>query len=240
MTAMTAASCPEFQMRAPCDSRAKDNCIFVNLVNQTSLSSITFTAPLAPLFRKGSPVRRIIFEVVLGLLFLAAAGFGGWTWMQKQEMEAALGKATTTAGEAEAKTNALTAERDAAQQRIPDLLQKEALLDAATSGSPKFFLGTDSAPHAKHLKEHSCGCAGVYSAHAGIELYAEAFDAAGALHNLEVFASLNGPAFYGLPPNNDTITLQRRSWSVPAHYPFVEGDTLVPLRAGGTIAWTQL
>jgi hypothetical protein len=118
-------------MPAPCDSRAKDNCIFVNLVNQTSLSSITFTAPLAILFRKGSPVRRIIFEVVLGLLFLAAAGFGGWTWMQQQEMEAALVKATTTAGEAEAKTSALTAERDAAQQRIPDLLQKEALLDAA-------------------------------------------------------------------------------------------------------------
>jgi len=117
---------------------------------------------------------------------------------------------------------------------------RAALLEAATSGNSRFFLGTDSAPHGRLTKEAACGCAGIYSAHAAIELYAEAFDAAGALHNLEVFASLNGPAFYGLPPNNDTITLQRRSWSVPAHYPFVEGDTLVPLRAGGTIAWTQL
>lgn len=115
-----------------------------------------------------------------------------------------------------------------------------ALLEAATSGDPRFFLGTDSAPHARLTKEAACGCAGIYSAHAAIELYAEAFDAAGALHKLEAFASLNGPAFYGLPPNDDYITLQRRSWTVPAHYPFVEGDTLVPLRAGGTIAWTML
>ena len=117
---------------------------------------------------------------------------------------------------------------------------RAALLEAATSGNSRFFLGTDSAPHGRLTKEAACGCAGIYSAHAAIELYAEAFDAAGALHNLEAFASLNGPAFYGLPPNDDTITLQRRSWAVPAHYPFAEGDTLVPLRAGGTIAWTQL
>ena len=117
---------------------------------------------------------------------------------------------------------------------------RAALLEAATSGNSRFFLGTDSAPHGRLTKEAACGCAGIYSAHAAIELYAEAFDAAGALHNLEAFASLNGPAFYGLPPNDDTITLQRRSWTVPTHYSFAEGDTLVPLRAGGTIAWTQL
>lgn len=112
-----------------------------------------------------------------------------------------------------------------------------ALVGAATSGSPKFFLGTDSAPHARGAKENACGCAGCYTAHAGIELYAEVFEAAGALDRLEAFASLNGPAFYGLPPNTDRITLEKAAWTVPAAYDFIDGDALIPLRAGETIGW---
>ena len=108
---------------------------------------------------------------------------------------------------------------------------------AVTSGNPRFFLGTDSAPHAQSAKENACGCAGCYTAHAGIELYAEVFEAAGALDRLEAFASLNGPAFYGLAPNADTITLQRESWSVPASYPYLADDPLVPLRAGEQVGW---
>ncbi|MFN3985277.1 MAG: dihydroorotase [Rhodocyclaceae bacterium] len=114
---------------------------------------------------------------------------------------------------------------------------RKALVRAATSGSPRFFLGTDSAPHARGAKETACGCAGCYTAHAGIELYAEVFDAAAALDRLEAFASLNGPAFYGLPPNADTITLVRDAWQVPEHYPYLDGDPLVPLRAGAAVAW---
>ncbi len=113
---------------------------------------------------------------------------------------------------------------------------REALLAAATSGSPKFFLGTDSAPHARGAKESACGCAGVFSAHAGIELYAEAFEQAGALHRLEGFASLHGADFYGLPRNGDRITLVREDWQVPDSYPYA-GSELVPMRAGGSIAW---
>lgn len=112
-----------------------------------------------------------------------------------------------------------------------------ALVRAATSGNPRFFLGTDSAPHARGAKESACGCAGCYTAHAGIELYAEVFEAAGALDRLEAFASLNGPAFYGLPPNADRITLKKSEWTVPASYGFVDGDSLVPLRAGEKVAW---
>ena len=112
-----------------------------------------------------------------------------------------------------------------------------ALVEAATSGSPRFFLGTDSAPHAQSTKEAACGCAGCYTAHAGIELYAEVFEAAGALDRLEAFASLNGPAFYGLAPNADTIVLKREPWEVPAAYPYLDHDPLVPLRAGETVAW---
>jgi dihydroorotase len=112
-----------------------------------------------------------------------------------------------------------------------------ALLEAATSGDPRFFLGTDSAPHARATKENACGCAGIYSAHAAIELYAEAFDAAGKLSRLEAFAAEFGPRFYGLPLNADFITLERREWTVPAHYPYADGDTLVPLRAGEPLAW---
>lgn len=115
-------------------------------------------------------------------------------------------------------------------------IHQEALIKAATSGSKKFFLGTDSAPHMKHAKEASCGCAGSYTAHAAIELYAEAFEAAGALDKLEAFASFNGPDFYGLPRNSDTITLTKESWNVPASYP-LGGEQVVPIRAGEQISW---
>lgn len=115
-------------------------------------------------------------------------------------------------------------------------LHRQALVKAATSGSAKFFLGTDSAPHAKGAKEAACGCAGMYTANVAIELYAEAFEAAGALDKLEAFASLNGPAFYGLPANGDRIELVKESWTVPAELPY-PGDSLVPLRAGDSVAW---
>jgi len=113
---------------------------------------------------------------------------------------------------------------------------RQALVKAATSGSPKFFLGTDSAPHAKGAKESDCGCAGMYTAHAAIELYAEAFDAANALDKLEGFASFNGADFYGLSRNAEQITLIKEAWQVPVSYPYDEG-VLVPLRAGGEIEW---
>lgn len=116
-------------------------------------------------------------------------------------------------------------------------VHRTALLNAAISGSPQFFLGTDSAPHARHTKEAACGCAGIYSAHAGIELYAEAFEGAGALDKLEGFASLHGADFYGLPRNVDRITLTREPWSPPASYDFGDHE-LVPFRAGESIAWT--
>ncbi|WP_125783570.1 dihydroorotase [Pseudoalteromonas rubra] len=113
---------------------------------------------------------------------------------------------------------------------------QQALLRAATSGSKKFFLGTDSAPHAKDKKEAACGCAGAYTAHAAIELYAEAFEEAGALDKLEGFASHFGADFYGLPRNTDTITLAKSSWQVPESYPL--GDTqVVPIKAGASIDW---
>ena len=117
---------------------------------------------------------------------------------------------------------------------------RQALVDAVTSGNTRFFLGTDSAPHTRSTKESACGCAGCYTAHAGIELYAEVFDAAGALDRLEAFASLNGPAFYGLHRNPDRITLQRDSWTVPDAYDYLGADPLVPLRAGESVAWTLL
>jgi dihydroorotase len=113
---------------------------------------------------------------------------------------------------------------------------RERLVEAATGDDPRFFLGTDSAPHARHTKEAACGCAGIFSAHAGIELYAEVFDAAGRLERLEAFASERGADFYGVPRNEGSITLVRQQWSVPPSYPF-GGDELVPLRAGGTIGW---
>ena len=116
---------------------------------------------------------------------------------------------------------------------------RRAIVRAATSGSPKYFLGTDSAPHARHTKENACGCAGCYSAHAAIELYAEAFDNAGALDRLEAFASFHGADFYALPRNADTITLRREEWAVPAEYP-LGGHAVVPLRAGESVRWRVL
>lgn len=113
---------------------------------------------------------------------------------------------------------------------------RQALIQAATSGHPRFFLGSDSAPHPRSGKETACGCAGCYTAHAALELYAEAFDAAGALDRLEAFASFHGPAFYGLPRNSGTLTLRRQPIAVPASFPFVM-EELVPLRAGETVAW---
>lgn len=118
-------------------------------------------------------------------------------------------------------------------------VHREALVAAATSGSSKFFLGTDSAPHARHTKENSCGCAGMYTANAAIELYAEAFEQAGALDKLEAFASFNGPAFYGLPRNADSVTLVKESWQVPATLAYGE-EELVPLRAGEHVHWRCL
>jgi dihydroorotase len=111
-----------------------------------------------------------------------------------------------------------------------------ALVEAATSGSAKFFLGTDSAPHPAHLKEHASGCAGCYTAHAAMELYAEAFDSVGALHQLESFASFNGADFYGLPRNTGTITLARETWTPPESYAFGEAQ-LKPLRSGESLPW---
>ncbi len=113
---------------------------------------------------------------------------------------------------------------------------RQALIQAVTSGSAKFFLGTDSAPHPAHLKEHATGCAGCYTAHAAMELYAEAFDASGALDKLEAFAAFNGPAFYGLPRNTGSITLQRQSWTPPESFAFGDAE-LKPLRSGEALPW---
>ena len=116
---------------------------------------------------------------------------------------------------------------------------RQALVQAAISGDPRFFLGTDSAPHPAHLKEHATGCAGCYTAHAAIEMYAEAFDQAGALDKLEGFASLFGADFYGLPRNTDRITLRRENWTPPESYAFGEAE-LKPLRSGESLPWRLL
>lgn len=116
---------------------------------------------------------------------------------------------------------------------------RQALIEAATSGDPRFFLGTDSAPHARGTKEASCGCAGMYSAHAALELYAEAFEDAGALPRLEGFASLFGADFYELPRNSGHVTLRREHWSPPAGYAF-GNDVVVPMRAGESLRWRML
>lgn len=113
---------------------------------------------------------------------------------------------------------------------------RQALLEAATSGNAKFFLGTDSAPHARHTKEAACGCAGIYTAHAGIELYADAFDAIGRIDRLERFASHHGADFYGLPRNRKKISLHRSPWTVADTLPY-GADVIVPLRAGETMQW---
>lgn len=115
-------------------------------------------------------------------------------------------------------------------------IHQQALLEAATSGNPRFFLGTDSAPHTTANKESSCGCAGIYTAHAAIEFYAEVFEEMDALDALQAFASHFGPDFYGLPRNSDTITLRKDAWRVPDQLP-LGGDVLTPLRAGDTVSW---
>jgi dihydroorotase len=115
-------------------------------------------------------------------------------------------------------------------------VHRQALVHAATSGHTRFFLGTDSAPHPKGLKEHACGCAGCYTALHAMELYAQVFDAVGALDQLEAFASFHGPDFYRLPRNTDKVTLQRQEWTIPDEV--IMGDTsLVPLDAGQTLPW---
>ena len=114
---------------------------------------------------------------------------------------------------------------------------QQALIEAATSGNKKFFLGTDSAPHSKDKKEAACGCAGSYTAHAALELYAEVFEQEGKLDNLEAFSSHNGPDFYGLARNNDTVTLTKAEWLVPETMPF-GSDIVVPIKAGENINWT--
>ena len=116
---------------------------------------------------------------------------------------------------------------------------QRALLKAATSGNPKFFLGTDSAPHDREKKESACGCAGIFSAHAAIELYAEAFDGEGAIEKLEGFASIFGPDFYGLSYNQEKITLEKSPWKVPDHYEFA-GSKLTPFFAGAVLSWRLL
>ena len=118
-------------------------------------------------------------------------------------------------------------------------MHRLALVQAATSGSSKFFLGTDSAPHASHLKEHATGCAGCYTAHAALELYAQAFDTAGALDQLEGFASFHGADFYGLPRNKGTVTLRRESWTVPESFAFGEAQ-LKPLGGGEALPWRMV
>jgi dihydroorotase len=122
---------------------------------------------------------------------------------------------------------------------LPVLKREEhrlALVEAATSGHPRFFLGTDSAPHSRQTKESACGCAGIYTAHAAIELYAEVFEAAGALDRLEAFTSFHGADFYGLPRNSQRITLERAAWRVPESLNF-GGDNVVPFRGGDTVNW---
>src|SRR4051794_17429425 len=113
---------------------------------------------------------------------------------------------------------------------------RRALVEAAISGDPRFFLGTDSAPHARSAKHAACGCAGCYTAHAALSLYAQAFESAGALHRLEGFASHFGADFYGLPRNSERVTLERAEWRVPAEDPF-GGARVVPMRAGGLVRW---
>jgi dihydroorotase len=115
-------------------------------------------------------------------------------------------------------------------------VHRQALIEAATSGSPKYFLGTDTAPHAKHLKEHACGCAGCFNALHALELYATAFDAVGKLDQLEAFASFHGPDFYGLPRNTGTVTLKQTEWQIPEALPFGAHE-IVPLAAGETLRW---
>ena len=114
---------------------------------------------------------------------------------------------------------------------------RQALIEAITSGRNRYFLGTDSAPHARSAKYSACGCAGIYTAHAALPLYAQAFEDAGALDDFEAFASFNGPDFYGLPRNTSSITLEKKPWQVPSEYRFGD-DVLTPLCAGETLSWS--
>jgi dihydroorotase len=116
---------------------------------------------------------------------------------------------------------------------------QQALIEAAISGNPKFFLGTDSAPHAQSAKEAACGCAGMYTAPAALELYAEAFEQSQALDKLEGFASFYGADFYRLPRNTKTVTLEKRTWQMPMQFEFGE-EKVIPLRAGTDIYWQQV
>jgi dihydroorotase len=118
-------------------------------------------------------------------------------------------------------------------------IHQQALVSAATSGNTKFFLGTDSAPHAQGAKESACGCAGCFSHHSAIELYAEVFDQAGAMDKLEAFASTNGPDFYGLPHNSSSIVLKKQQWQLPDSLPF-EDTQIIPLGAGTTLNWKMV
>lgn len=118
-------------------------------------------------------------------------------------------------------------------------IHRQALLEAATSGHPRFFAGTDSAPHPRHAKECACGCAGIYTAPAALELYAEAFESLDALDKLEAFVSFHGADFYRLPRNQERVTLEKRDWTLPEHFAF-GAETVVPLRAGETIHWQLL
>jgi dihydroorotase len=117
---------------------------------------------------------------------------------------------------------------------------RQALLGAATAGSPKFFLGTDSAPHSQSSKEAACGCAGCYTAAAALELYAEAFESMAALDRLEAFASFHGPDFYRLPHNAGHVTLRQEEWLLPTAFAYADGEYLVPLRAGESLRWRLL
>ncbi|MGD8347686.1 MAG: dihydroorotase [Gammaproteobacteria bacterium] len=116
---------------------------------------------------------------------------------------------------------------------------RQALLAAASGGESRFFAGTDSAPHSREAKESACGCAGIYSAHSALELYAEAFDEAGNFENFEPFLSRNGAAFYGLPQNHGTVSLERREWTLPASLPYPD-SSLVPFKAGEKLRWKQV
>jgi len=184
---------------------------------------------LAPLL-KDFPALRVVFEHITtreAVQFVLAAG--------------ANVAATVTAHHLLLNRNAMFAGGFRPHHYCLPVLKREehrqALVAAAVSGNPKFFLGSDSAPHARSAKEQACGCAGCYTAHAGIELYAEAFEAAGALDRLEAFASFHGADFYGLPRNSERITLRKEDWRVPTLLPYLDDDVLVPLRAGETISW---
>jgi dihydroorotase len=201
------------------------------------------TDPAIDVFDREAVFIDTVFEPLLKRLPTLRVVFEHITTRQAAEYVAAAGDniaATITAHHLLMNRNALFTGGIRPHHYCLPVLKREthrqALVAAATSGSKKFFLGTDSAPHARHTKESDCGCAGMYTANAAIELYAEAFDAAGALDKLEAFASFNGPDFYQLPRNTDTLSLVREAWQVPATLSY-GNDELVPLRAGEYVQW---